>query len=76
MIGAARTLCAHPGEATGRWSGVGTVLAGAALVSAGLWARREVRTTLTHERVTSPSDTGRESALVTGPAPRRARSQR
>lgn len=32
-----------------------TVLAGAGLVSAGLWARREVRTTLARERIVSPA---------------------
>jgi hypothetical protein len=42
-------------ESIGRWSGTATVLAGAGLVSLGLWARREVRTTLARERITSPA---------------------
>lgn len=44
------------GEAVGRWSGVTTVLGGAALISAGLWARREARAKLARERIVSPSD--------------------
>jgi hypothetical protein len=52
-------------EAVGRWSGIGTVLAGAGLVTAGLWARREVRTNLARERIVSPSDTEAASAPVT-----------
>jgi hypothetical protein len=41
-------------QAVGRWSGIATALAGACLVSVGIWARREVRTTLARERITSP----------------------
>jgi hypothetical protein len=41
-------------ETIGRWSGIGTALAGAGLVGAGIWARREVRTTLARERIASP----------------------
>lgn len=51
--------------AIGRWSGIGTAVAGAALVSVGLWARREVRTTLARERIVSPSGTGAEGVPVT-----------
>lgn len=46
----------QPAQALGRWSGIGTALAGAGLVSVGLWARREVRATLTRERIVSPGE--------------------
>ena len=49
----------------GRWSGIGTALAGAGLVSVGLWARREVRTTLARERIFSSSGNDAESVPVT-----------
>ena len=48
-----------------RWSGIGTALAGAGLVSVGLWARREVRSTLARERIFSSSGTDAESVPVT-----------
>lgn len=40
----------------GRWSGIGTVLAGAGLMTLGLWGRREVQATLARERIVSPED--------------------
>lgn len=43
-------------EAIGRWSGIGTVVSGTALVLTGLWARREVRKTLGRERIVSPAE--------------------
>jgi hypothetical protein len=46
-----------PLEALGRWSGIGTIVSGAALISVGLWARGEVRRTLARERIVSPTDT-------------------
>jgi hypothetical protein len=52
-------------EELGRWSGIGTVLAGAVLVSVGLWAKREVRATLTRERIVSSPNAGAKSSLVT-----------
>ena len=51
--------------ALGRWSGLGTVAAGAGLVSAGLWAKHEVRTTLARERITTSSGAGAEDVPVT-----------
>lgn len=59
-------LSPRSAAALGRWSGIGTILAGAGLVSVGLWARREVRTTLARERIMSSSDRGAESVPVTG----------
>lgn len=53
-------------EALERWSGVGTLLAGSGLVSIGLWARREVRTTLARERIVSSSNGGAQRIPVTG----------
>ena len=50
--------------AVGRWSGISTVVAGAGLVGVGLWARREVRTTLARERIVSSSGTGAEGTTV------------
>lgn len=53
-------------EELGRWSGIGTVLAGAGLVAVGLWAKREVRVTLVRERIVNPSGAGAKSNRVTG----------
>lgn len=58
-------LSPRAAAAVGRWSGIGTVLAGIGLVSVGLWARREVRTTLARERIVSPSGNGAASTPVT-----------
>lgn len=41
-----------------RWSGVGTALTGVGLVAVGLWARREVTTTLARERIDSSGADG------------------
>lgn len=51
----ATSLSGRSARAVGRWSGMTTALAGACLVSVGVWARREVRTTLTRERIVSPA---------------------
>lgn len=48
----------QPADLLGRWSGVGTALAGAGLVSVGLWGRREVRATLARERIVGPENVG------------------
>ena len=49
----------------GRWSGIGTTAAGAGLVAVGLWARREVRTTLARERIITSSGAGADDVPVT-----------
>jgi hypothetical protein len=47
-------------------------MAGVVLVSVGLWARREVRTTLARERIVSPADEKQAGSPVTGGAAARS----
>jgi len=57
-------------QAIALWCGRTTVVVGAGLVSVGLWARREVRTSLIRERIVSPGGSGRDSRVTCGSAAR------